>query len=297
MKRNSPRISTFPILFFLLSSLTVFSQKPDNAELKKMYEEDQKARMTPNIDWEQLTKNDSIREKRVYELIRSGQLITGKDHYHSAMIFQHGDDTTASMMAVKMMKKAIDLDSTVDRWLLAAAIDRDLMRRDKPQIYGTQYIKMGQDAKWERYKIDSTQITDAEREYYNVETLAEQKEKERTMNLRSISEFYLESQSLEKTLALIKTEKNKGIKAVYNVSENEINSFGYELLNAKKANDALSIFRLNTEFYPNGFNTFDSLGECLLILNKKTEGIEAYQKSLDLNPKNEKARKIVNESK
>ncbi len=195
------------------------------------------------------------------------------------------------------MKKAIDMDSTVDRWLLAAAIDRDLMRRDKPQIYGTQYIKMGQDAKWERYKIDSTQVTDAERNYYGVETLTEQKEKERTLNLRSIVEFYSESKSFDKTLALIKAEMNKENAATYHVSEEEINSFGYELLNAKKADEALIIFTLNTEWYPNGFNTFDSLGECLLMLNKKTEGIKAYQKSLELNPKNEKARRIINEAK
>lgn len=290
-------MSTKHYLFFLLFSVTSFAQKPDNAELKKMYDEDQKARMASTIDWVQLSKSDSIRQKQVYELIHSGQLNTGKDYYHSAMIFQHGIDTTASAMAVKMMKKAIDLDSTVNRWLLAAAIDRDLMRRDKPQIYGTQYIKMGQDAKWERYKIDSTQVTDIEREYYDVETLEEQKEKERTMNLRSISEFYSESQSLKKTLALIKAEKKKGDTAIYNVSEGEINSFGYELLSAKKANDALIIFTLNTELYPNGFNTFDSLGECLLILNKKEEGIKAYKKSLELNPKNKKARKIVNETK
>ena len=96
---------------------------------------------------------------------------------------------------------------------------------------------------------------------------------------------------------MIKAEKVKGDTAIYNVSEGEINSFGYELLSAKKANDALIIFTLNTELYPNGFNTFDSLGECLLILNKKEEGIKTYKKSLELNPKNKKAMKIVNDSK
>lgn len=282
------------LLIFLLFPFTTFAQQPDNTELKKMYEEDQKARMVSKIDWMQLTKSDSIREKRVYELIRFGQLTTGKDYYHSAMIFQHGRDTLASSMAVKMMKKAIDLDSTVNKWLLAAAIDRDLMRRDKPQIYGTQYIKMGENAKWERYKIDSIQVSDAERKYYNVETLAEQKEKERNLNLRPVSAFYAESKSLDKTIKLIKAEKKQGVKAVYNVSEGEINSFGYELLNAKKAKEALLIFSLNTELYPDKFNTFDSLGECLLALNRKEEAIKAYKRSLELNPKNEKARKIVN---
>jgi tetratricopeptide (TPR) repeat protein len=297
MKLNIRHLTSHQILFILLFSFPTFAQKSDNAELKRMYDEDQKARTVPNIDWVQLSKSDSIRQKSVYRLIHAGQLITGKDYYHSAMIFQHGIDTIASLMAIKLMKKAIELDSTVNRWLLAAAIDRDLLRRDKPQIYGTQYIKMGQDAKWERYKIDSMQVTDAQRKYYGVETLAEQKEKERTLNLRSIVEFYSESQSFDKTLALIKAEKNKGNAATYHVSEEEINSFGYELLNAKKADEALFIFTLNSEWYPNGFNTFDSLGECLLMLNKKTEGIKAYQKSLELNPKNEKARRIINEAK
>jgi Tfp pilus assembly protein PilF len=51
---------------------------------------------------------------------------------------------------------------------------------------------------------------------------------------------------------------------------------------------------LNTELYPKGYNTFDSLGECLLLVGKKNEGIKAYKKSLELNPKNENARKIIN---
>jgi hypothetical protein len=85
-------------------------------------------------------------------------------------------------MAVKLMRKSLELDSTADKWFLAAAIDRDLMRRDLPQIYGTQYIKMGNDAPWELYTLDSTKITNAERKEYNVETLAEQRKKVKKMN-------------------------------------------------------------------------------------------------------------------
>ena len=40
---------------------------------------------------------------------------------------------------------AIELDSTKNKWLLAASIDRELMSRNKPQIYGTQYTKMRED--------------------------------------------------------------------------------------------------------------------------------------------------------
>jgi len=280
-------------MFVFLFPLTVYSQT-DNTELQKMYNEDQGSRSAKNIDWSVLSKQDKEREKRVYELIQSNQVSTARDYYNSAMIFQHGDDTVASSMAVKQMRKAIELDATIDKWLLAAAIDRDLMRRQKPQIYGTQYVKNSAEAKWTRYKIDTTQVTDDERKYYKVETLSEQVEKERNMNLFPISALHEKNTSLKKTIELIKIENKKGQQSSYNTSENEINRFAYELLNNGEKNDALDVFKLNTELYPKAFNTFDSLGECLLLLGKKEEGIKAYKKSLELNPKNENARQIIN---
>ena len=178
---------------------------------------------------------------------------------------------------------------------MSDAIDRDLMRRGKPQIYGTQYVKNGPNAKWERYTIDSTKLSDRERKEYGVETLAEQKIKERNFNLLSVSEYYDKSNSVEKTIKFIKSEIKKGGKSEYNVSESGINNFGYELMNAGKAEEALKIFKLNTELYPKGWNTFDSYGECLLKLNKKEEALKAYKKSLELNPKNETARRVLKE--
>jgi tetratricopeptide (TPR) repeat protein len=282
----------FKSLILVLFPLTIFSQT-DNSELQKMYNEDQSSRMVTKIDWSILSKQDKERENRVYEMINAGQIVTGKDYYNSAMIFQHGTDTVASSMAVKQMRKAIELDSTVNKWLLAAAIDRDLMRRQKPQIYGTQYVRIEPDTKYVRYKIDTTQVTDEERKYYNVETLAEQLIKERSINLIPISEFHSKSNSIKKTIKFIQSENRKGLKSGYNTSENALNSFAYELLNAKKENEALEIFTLNTKLYPSGYNTFDSLGECLLLLGKEREAIKAYKKSLELNPKNENAREII----
>jgi tetratricopeptide (TPR) repeat protein len=280
-------------LILLFFPLTVFSQT-DNSELQKMYNEDQNSRMAKDIDWTVLSKQDKERESRVYEFIKLGQIVTGKDYFNSAMIFQHGSDTIASSMAVKHMKKAVELDTKIDKWLLAAAIDRDLMNRQKPQIYGTQYVKNKGETKWKRYNIDTTQVTDEERKYYHVETLAQQLTMERNMNLMPISDFHFKSNSIKKTIKFIKDEYNKGLKSNYNISENELNDFGYELMKSKKVNEALEIFTLNTKLYPNGFNTFDSLGECLLLLGKKEEGIEAYKRSLQLNSENENARKIIN---
>lgn len=289
------RIKEVIKLFLIFFPLNVFSQT-DNVELQRMYDEDQRSRMNNNIDWSVLINQDKEREKRVYEMINQGLIITGKDYYNSAMIFQHGSDTIASTMAVKHMRKAIELDPSMNKWLLAAAIDRDLMRRHKPQIYGTQYIKNNGE-KWKRYTIDTTQVTDEERRYYNVETLADQREKERVLNLVPVSEFYSTSGSISETIDLIKSENSKGINSIYNTAENGLNDFGYELLNSNKEKEALQIFILNTELYPNAFNAFDSLGECLMKMGKKEEGIKAYKKSLELNPGNENAKRIINGEK
>lgn len=283
------------LALWLLAVATTFAQTKDNIELQKMYDEDQGSRTGSNINWAMLSKQDSAREARVYQLIHEGKIITGRDYYNSAMIFQHGRDTVASGMAVKQMKKAIELDPSINKWLLAAAIDRDLMRRNKPQIYGTQYVKKDVNAKWERYKIDSVQVSDTERQNYGVETLAQQKVKERRLNQLSIKPYYIKSNSIEETVKFIKSEFKKGNQSAYNVSEDAINSFGYELMSANKNEEALKILKLNTELYPNGFNTFDSYGECLMKLNKKDEALKAYKKSLDLNPKNENARQILSE--
>ncbi len=217
------------------------------------------------------------------------------DYYNSAMIFQHGRDTLASSMAVKHMKKAIELDSTMNKWLLAAAIDRDLMRRGKPQIYGTQFVMEQGETKWKRYKIDSTKVTDEERREYGVETLAEQKVKEYEMNLLSLSDYYATTNSIDKTIELIKTEFKKKKKAEYNVSEIGLIMFGDELMNSEKNEDALKILRLNTELYPSGYRAFYMYGDCLVKVNRRDDAIKAYQKSSELAPKNERIKKKLME--
>ena len=283
--------------FLFLSTLPALSQPADNAELQKMHDEDQHSRSVPNIDWRILSRQDSLREVRVHEMIKEGKIVTAKDYYNSAMIFQHGRDTIASAMAVKHMRKAMELDSTMNKWLLAAAIDRDLMRRGKPQIYGTQYVKeMGED-KCTRYKIDSMKVSDEERREYGVESLAEQKVKERELNMLSLSDYYDEKKSIESTLKLINTEFKKGAKAAYNVSEVGLLMFGDELMNTDKMEEALKVLKLNTELYPKGYRAFHLYGDCLLKLDKKDEAINAYEKALKLNPKDSSAEKILKELK
>lgn len=74
--------------------------------------------------------------------------------------------------------------------------------------------------------------------------------------------------------------------ATYNFDENELNTLGYELIRASKLKEAIRIFQLNVEAYPQSSNVYDSLAEAYLDDGNKPQAIANYQKSLELNPKN-----------
>ncbi len=110
----------------------------DNQELIEIFKSDQSDR-TQHIDWNIIQKNDSLREARVYELLDSNKVRTSTDYNYAALIFHHGEDSIAYEMALKLMRKSIELDSTRNKWFLAVITDRYLLSINKPQIYGTQY--------------------------------------------------------------------------------------------------------------------------------------------------------------
>jgi len=74
--------------------------------------------------------------------------------------------------------------------------------------------------------------------------------------------------------------------ATYNFDEDELNALGYQFINAKKFKEAIRIFQLNIEAYPQSGNVYDSLGEAYMDDGNKPLAITNYQKSLQLNPKN-----------
>lgn len=264
----------------------------DNLELIEIYKKDQLDRSGnyDDVDWDLLGKNDSLRRIRVIELLNSNKVRTSLDYKNAAMIFQHGLDSIHYRMAVELMKKSVDLDSTANKWLLAAAIDRHLLSINKPQIYGTQYYRKGPNEPWESAEIDTTKISDSERIKYGVPTLAEQKERVLAMNTTKLIEL-INTQSIENIIEIIENEDTNNPK--YDISEKGLNSFGYALMNKQQDDDALKIFKLNIKLYPKAFNTYDSYAECLLKMGNKEAAIENYKKSIELNPNNDNAIKIL----
>lgn len=75
----------------------------------------------------------------------------------------------------------------------------------------------------------------------------------------------------------------------YYVSEVQLNGLGYRLLNTKKVREAIEIFKLNVEAYPQSANVYDSLGEAYVINGDKELAIRNYQRAVQLNPQNTNA--------
>ncbi len=74
-------------------------------------------------------------------------------------------------------------------------------------------------------------------------------------------------------------------------TENNINLWGYSLINQDKLNEALAVFKLNTHLYPHSYNTFDSLAEVYWYLGDHQQAIANYNHVLKLQPDNTHAKK------
>ena len=81
--------------------------------------------------------------------------------------------------------------------------------------------------------------------------------------------------------------------ATHNFDEEELDTLGYHLLHVNQFKEAIRIFQLNAEAYPQSSNVYDSLAEAYMDDGNKAQAIANYQKSLQLNPKNRNAVKML----
>jgi C-terminal processing protease CtpA/Prc len=68
--------------------------------------------------------------------------------------------------------------------------------------------------------------------------------------------------------------------------EEKLNLHGYDLLWAGKKKEALAIFQLVVDEFPESANAYDSLGEAHLALGNNEEALANYEKTLAMNPNN-----------
>ncbi len=100
---------------------------------------------------------------------------------------------------------------------------------------------------------------------------------------------------IDKALDLYNDLKKKD--NIYNFRADQLNTLGYKLMNEGKLEASRMILELNTKEHSNNFNTWDSLGEIYMKLNKDDLAIESYEKSLKLYPKNTNAEEMIKKIK
>jgi tetratricopeptide (TPR) repeat protein len=93
------------------------------------------------------------------------------------------------------------------------------------------------------------------------------------------------------TFDMLNESKKNEIKCGH--SEDDITTWGYSYLEKGETEKAIEVFKLNVALNPNGWNTYDCLGEAYLKAGNKKLAIENYTRSLELNPKNDNAVKIL----
>jgi len=81
----------------------------------------------------------------------------------------------------------------------------------------------------------------------------------------------------------------------YDFEEDELNTLGYRLLRTDRTKEAIEIFKLNVQAFPDSWNPYDSLGEAYFLDGDRELALENYRKSLELNsqrPKTNLARML-----
>jgi len=154
-----------------------------NAEMKRIFADDQEARQIPGDistqKWTVIGQHDAERRNQTRRLLADGQLQTGGDFAKAAMIFQHGSTPDDYLLAHTLAMIAVAKGAGSALWIGSATLDRYLQSIEKPQVYGTQF-KPGPDAVATQQPYNPDLISDALRRELGVPALAaQQKELQR----------------------------------------------------------------------------------------------------------------------
>ena len=110
---------------------------------------------------------------------------------------------------------------------------------------------------------------------------------------KHLSDLLSEGKTIDELIQIAIREKEQG--SEYIIGNHAINALAYDLFRQENREDALRIFKLNTELYPERSNPWDSYSMCLIAMGQKKEGIEAYRKFVELSPLNQNAMRKLKE--
>jgi len=111
--------------------------------------------------------------------------------------------------------------------------------------------------------------------------------------VRRILERVLENEGLQPTISEYHSLKRRYPAEAF--QEGLLNALGYSLMARERFADAIALFALNVEEYPESFNPYDSLGEAYMRSGDVEHAIENYERSVELNPDNSNGVKQLSE--
>ena len=93
--------------------------------------------------------------------------------------------------------------------------------------------------------------------------------------------------------AIAEYDRMRAAPSGYDTGEGALNALGYALLRHGQLEEATEVFLANVERFPESSNVYDSLGEAYMARGERDLAITNYKKSLELNPKNDNAVKML----
>jgi hypothetical protein len=148
-------------------------------EMKSIYDEDQRVRVTQPINWAVVNQTDAQRRELTRKLLANGALHTGKDFEEASFIFQHGTTADDYLLAHTLAIVAVSKGDPTAIWIAAATLDRYLQIMSQKQIYGTQF--KGNPSKTDPKHLDWSQepysrdlVSDPLREALGIPPIAKQ---------------------------------------------------------------------------------------------------------------------------
>lgn len=110
-------------------------------------------------------------------------------------------------------------------------------------------------------------------------------------NYRGVA--YMDSLFKTKQAVEFNNEETAGVIKPMLENAAELNTYGYVLMARKEMQQALLVFQMNVLLYPQKANVYDSLGEYYFNTGNKAAALENYKKVLEIDPKNEHAKKMI----
>ena len=104
-------------------------------------------------------------------------------------------------------------------------------------------------------------------------------------------------QNVDKAIETYRRISSSPAKNSFIFDEDQLNGLGYQMIKENKLQEAVKLFELNVDMYPESANAHDSLGEAYMRNGQVDLAIASYERSLELNPKNDNAEEMLKQLK